>query len=118
MRKSQLKRNTLADIRPAKTEKLKNGVYLTLGFYDNKNQRPGEIFLNQPYGENNREVQHTLDAWAATLSLSLQYGVPIRELFGNKRCIDATRIFSEGQSTVDLVREYMINNYGNSNSKT
>lgn len=73
------KREKLPDTRPATTFKFTVGGqegFITVGFYPDG--RPGEIFIVvQRQGST---LQGFADAWARSLSMLLQYGVPVSEI--------------------------------------
>ena len=73
-------RRELPDERPAMTHKFKVNQltgYVTVGMYPDTGM-PAEIFLNM--GKEGGVVSGLLDAFATTVSLALQYGVPLQEL--------------------------------------
>lgn len=101
--------------------------YLTIGLYDDG--KPGEIFVTMH--KQGSTIRGLLDAWATSMSINLQYGVPIKELFERFRHqkfepagfvknlaggemdgqIKAIRTAS---SIVDYVAQFMLNNFGES----
>ena len=104
--------------------------YLTVGFYDDG--KPGELFLTM--SKVGSTINGLVDAWASSVSVNLQYGVPIEVLFKkfrhqkfepsgfvknelggelDKRGI----IIRTASSIVDYVAQYMLNNFGEGNSK-
>jgi len=73
-------RRELPDERPSLTHKFKVNQmtgYVTVGMYPDTGM-PAEIFLNM--GKEGGVVSGLLDAFATTVSLALQYGVPLKEL--------------------------------------
>ncbi|HEX7880568.1 MAG TPA: vitamin B12-dependent ribonucleotide reductase [Candidatus Eisenbacteria bacterium] len=72
-------RRRLPDERRSITHKYSVGGhegYITVGMYDDGS--PGEIFLNM--AKEGSVVSGLMDSFATAISLSLQYGVPIRDL--------------------------------------
>jgi len=55
--------------------------YLTVGLYDDG--RPGEIFVTMH--KEGSTIRGLMDAWATSVSINLQYGIPIDTLFGKYR---------------------------------
>lgn len=51
--------------------------YLTIGLYDDG--KPGEIFVTMH--KQGSTIRGLLDAWATSISLNLQYGIPVDALF-------------------------------------
>lgn len=70
-------RRKLPDTRPSVTHKFDiagQKGYITLGFYDKACEQPGEVFIVvQKQGST---LQGFADAWARSVSMLLQYGVP------------------------------------------
>ncbi|MBU0760353.1 MAG: vitamin B12-dependent ribonucleotide reductase [Nanoarchaeota archaeon] len=99
--------------------------YLTVGLYDNG--KPGEVFVTMH--KQGSTIRGLLDAWATSMSINLQYGVPIKNLFNRFRHqkfepagfvknnnggeVDA-RIghIRTASSIVDYVAQFMVNNFG------
>ena len=77
--------------------------YLTIGFYDDG--RPGEIFVS--LDKANRGLAEALDAWERSVTVGLQCGVPVRNLFSG-HIPGAT----PHDSVVCAVSQYMLKNYG------
>lgn len=75
----QKKRRRLPDRRASETHKFQisdTGGYLTVGMYDDGS--PGEIFLR--VSKIGSTFATTLDCWAMTFSVALQYGTPLESL--------------------------------------
>ncbi|MFH0868779.1 MAG: vitamin B12-dependent ribonucleotide reductase, partial [archaeon] len=101
--------------------------YLTVGLYDDG--APGEIFVTMH--KQGSTIRGLIDAWATSVSINMQYGVPAEELFKRYRYqkfepagfvkngdggeldgnINKIRMAS---SIVDYVAQFMINNFGGS----
>jgi len=99
--------------------------YLTVGLYDEG--KPGEIFVTMH--KQGSTIRGLMDAWATSVSLNLQHGAPVTELFkkfrhqkfepagfvknvdsGNSSInVDPIRSAS---SIVDYVSQFMLNNFG------
>jgi ribonucleoside-diphosphate reductase alpha chain len=78
---SGVSRRKLSDERRAITHKFSvanHEGYLTVGLYDDG--QPGEIFLVM--AKEGSTISGLMDAFATAISLSLQYGVPLRTLVG------------------------------------
>ncbi len=99
--------------------------YLTVGLYDEG--RPGEIFVTM--AKQGSTIRGLLDAWARSISLNLQYGAPVNELFGKFRhqkfepsgfiknegggaMDEKVRPIRTASSIVDYVAQFMLNNFG------
>ena len=100
--------------------------YLTVGLYDDG--RPGELFIT--IAKQGSTIRGLIDAWALSMSMNLQYGVPVNELFGKFRhqkfepsgfvrlnnepgILDAERNpIRTTSSVVDYVAQFMLNNFG------
>jgi ribonucleoside-diphosphate reductase alpha chain len=99
--------------------------YLTVGLYDNG--KPGEIFITM--AKEGSTIKGLMDAWARSMSLNLQYGVPVNNLFGKFRHqkfepsgfvknVDGGEIDGKmnqirtASSIVDYVAQFMINSFG------
>lgn len=75
----QQKRQRLPDRRASETHKFQigdMGGFLTVGMYDDGS--PGEIFLR--VSKIGSTLAGTLDSWAMTFSVALQYGTPLSSL--------------------------------------
>ncbi len=101
--------------------------YLTIGLYDDG--KPGELFVTMH--KQGSTIRGLLDAWATSMSINLQYGVPINDLFkrfrhqkfepagfvknSNGGEIDSkiTQIRT-ASSIVDYVAQFMMSNFGES----
>ena len=99
--------------------------YITVGLYDDG--KPGEIFITMH--KQGSTIRGLMDAWATSVSLNLQYGAKVNDLFGKFRYskfepsgfvrnygggeIDGqiTQIKS-ASSIVDYVSQFMLNNFG------
>jgi len=99
--------------------------YITIGFYDDG--KPGEIFLTMH--KIGSTVNGLIDAWATSVSLNLQYGIPVDVLFNKFRYhkfeplgfvrntnggeLDKERTtIRTASSIVDYVAQFMLNNFG------
>jgi len=99
--------------------------YLTVGFYDNG--RAGELFVVMH--KEGSTIKGLMDAWARSLSLNLQYGIPVSDLFGKfihqkfepsgfvKNTEDGelskkVKPIRTASSIVDYISQFMINNFG------
>ena len=105
--------------------------YLTVGFYDDG--KPGEIFVTM--SKVGSTINGLVDAWASSVSLNLQYGIPVEVLFrkfrhqkfepsgfvkneqGGELDKRAT-IIRTASSIVDYVAQYMTLHFGQSAPKT
>lgn len=77
------KRDKLPDLRPSITHHGAHGqmdFYVTVGFYDEPGRRtePGEVFVI--IAKEGSETRHMVNAWAQSVSVGLQYGVPWKKL--------------------------------------
>lgn len=98
--------------------------YLTVGLYDDG--RPGEIFLTMH--KQGSTIRGLLDAWATSVSVNLQYGIPVGELFkkyrhqkfepagfvkniGGGEMDSKINQIKTASSIVDYVAQFMINNF-------
>jgi ribonucleoside-diphosphate reductase alpha chain len=99
--------------------------YLTVGLYDDG--KPGEVFITM--SKEGSTIRGLMDAWATSVSLNLQYGAKVRDLFGKFRhqkfepsgfvkntgggMLDkeVTSIRS-ASSIVDYVAQFMLNTFG------
>lgn len=111
-------RTKLPDDRPAKTHKFSVGGhegYLTIGYYPGTN-KPGEIFIRM--SKEGSTISGLLDAFATCVSLCLQWGVSVQDLY-NK--FSFTRFEPSGfnsnpnikrmsTSIIDYIVEYMMLN--------
>lgn len=102
--------------------------YLTIGLYDDG--RPGEIFVTM--AKQGSTVRGLLDAWSLSMSMNLQYGVSVKDLFGKFRhqkfepsgfvrnseergVLDEKRTaIRTASSIVDYISQFMIGTFGNS----
>lgn len=99
--------------------------YITVGLYDDG--KPGEIFVTMH--KQGSTIRGLLDAWATSVSVNLQYGVSITNLFkrfrhqkfepaGFVKNIDGGDIDEKikqirtASSIVDYVAQFMMNNFG------
>ncbi len=99
--------------------------YLTVGLYDNN--KPGEIFVTMH--KQGSTIRGLIDAWATSVSLNLQYGVAVNELFKkfrhhkfepagfvkNAESGEIDKKIKQIRTTasiVDYVAQFMINNFG------
>ncbi len=104
--------------------------YLTIGLYDDG--KPGEIFVTMH--KVGSTVNGLVDAWATSISMNLQYGVPIEVLFNKFRHqkfepsgfvrnsnggeIDSRRaMIRTASSIVDYVAQFMLNTFTIGNDK-
>lgn len=102
--------------------------YLTVGLYDDG--RPGEIFVTM--AKQGSTVRGLIDAWSLSMSMNLQYGVSVPDLFikfrhqkfepnGFVRPSEERGVLDEKQATirtassiVDYISQFMLNNFGES----
>ena len=99
--------------------------YITVGLYDNG--KPGEVFVVMH--KQGSTIRGLIDAWATSVSVNLQQGISVSDLFrkfrhqkfepaGFVRNTDKGRLderMSEirtASSIVDYVAQFMINNFG------
>ena len=100
--------------------------FLIVGLYDDG--RPGEIFVT--IAKQGSTIRGLIDAWALSVSMNLQYGAPVSELFGKfrhqkfepagfVRYADEPGKLDEGKnsirtasSIVDYIAQFMLNNFG------
>ena len=104
--------------------------YLTIGFYDN--DKPGEIFVTM--SKVGSTINGLVDAWASSVSLNLQYGIPVEVLFKkfrhqkfepsgfvkNELGGDLDKrgtIIRTASSIVDYVAQYMTMHFGTGAAK-
>src|SRR3989344_5762728 len=126
--KKILKRVKLPQTRKSITHKFEisgHEGYLTVGLYDDG--RAGEIFVTMH--KQGSTIRGLIDAWATSVSVNLQHGISVSDLFrkfrhqkfepaGFVRNTDKGRLderMSEirtASSIVDYVAQFMINNFG------
>ncbi len=100
--------------------------YLTIGLYDDG--RPGEIFVTM--AKQGSTIRGLMDAWARSISLNLQYGASVNDLFGKFRhqkfepagfvrndggegtLAEKIKPIRTASSIVDYVSQFMLNNFG------
>jgi ribonucleoside-diphosphate reductase alpha chain len=99
--------------------------YITVGLYDNG--KPGEIFVTMH--KEGSTIRGLMDAWATSVSLNLQYGIPVDALFGKFRhqkfepsgfvknensgeLDDRMAKIRSASSIVDYVAQFMLTNFG------
>ncbi|MBS3099333.1 vitamin B12-dependent ribonucleotide reductase [Candidatus Pacearchaeota archaeon] len=99
--------------------------YITIGLYDNG--KPGEIFIMMH--KQGSTIRGLMDAWATSVSLNLQYGASIIDLFGKFRhqkfepagfvknlgdgeMDNKIKQIRTASSIVDYVAQFMLNNFG------
>ncbi len=99
--------------------------YLTVGFYDDG--KPGEIFVTM--SKVGSTINGLVDAWASSVSLNLQYDIPVEVLFRKFRhqkfepsgfvkneqggeLDKRTTIIRTASSIVDYVAQYMTLHFG------
>ena len=99
--------------------------YLTIGLYDDG--KPGEIFVTM--SKVGSTINGLVDAWATSVSLNLQYGIPMELLFNEFRhqkfepsgfvrntpggMLDADRTpIRTASSIVDYVAQFMLATFG------
>jgi ribonucleoside-diphosphate reductase alpha chain len=99
--------------------------FIIVGLYDNG--KPGEIFISMH--KQGSTIRGLMDAWATSVSLNLQYGANVNDLFGKFRHqkfepsgfvrninggeLDTKiRQIRTASSIVDYVAQFMLNNYG------
>jgi ribonucleoside-diphosphate reductase alpha chain len=99
--------------------------YFTIGLYDSG--KPGEIFITMH--KQGSTIRGLMDAWATSVSLNLQYGASVKELFGMFRhqkfepagfvkSVDGGEVdknikqIKTASSIVDYVSQFMLNNFG------
>lgn len=99
--------------------------YITVGLYDDG--KPGEVFVTMH--KVGSTINGLVDAWATSVSLNLQYGIPVDVLFNKFRHqkfepsgfvrnsnageLDKDRpIIRTASSIVDYVSQFMLNNFG------
>ncbi len=125
----QQERQALPQTRKSITHKFEIGDhkgYLTVGLYDNG--KPGEVFVT--IAKQGSTIRGLIDAWALSMSMNLQYGVPVNELFGMFRhqkfepagfvrndeelgkLDEAQMPIRTASSIVDYIAQFMLNNFG------
>ena len=99
--------------------------YLTIGLYDDG--KPGEIFITMH--KQGSTIRGLLDAWATSVSVNLQYGIPVDILFNkfrhqkfepsgfvrneNPGTLDEKAVkIRTASSIVDYVAQFMMTNFG------
>ena len=99
--------------------------FLTIGLYDNG--KPGEMFIS--IHKQGSTIRGLMDAWAISVSLNLQYGASVNDLFENFRhqkfepsgfvrnsnggeLDKKIRQIRTASSIVDYVAQFMLNNFG------
>lgn len=99
--------------------------FITVGLFDNG--KPGEIFISMH--KQGSTIRGLMDAWATSVSLNLQYGANVNDLFekfrhqkfepsGFVRNINGGELDEQirqirtASSIVDYVAQFMLNNYG------
>jgi ribonucleoside-diphosphate reductase alpha chain len=104
--------------------------YLTIGLYDD--DKPGEIFITMH--KQGSTIRGLMDAWATSVSLNLQYGARVGDLFGkfrHQKFEPAGFVRNKGDgeldgriatiktasSIVDYVAQFMLNSFGESAAK-
>ena len=125
----QQERQPLPQTRKSITHKFELGDhkgYLTVGLYDSG--KPGEVFVT--IAKQGSTIRGLIDAWALSMSMNLQYGVPVSELFGMFRhqkfepagfvrndqeagkLDEAQTPIRTASSIVDYIAQFMLNNFG------
>jgi ribonucleoside-diphosphate reductase alpha chain len=101
--------------------------YITVGLYDDG--KPGEIFVTM--SKVGSTIGGLVDSWATSMSLNLQYGIPVETLFKkfrHQKFEPAGFVKNEGggeldgkagkitnaSSIVDYVAQFMLSHFGNS----
>ncbi len=104
--------------------------YITVGLYDDG--KPGEIFVSMH--KTGSTIRGLMDSWATSVSLNLQYGIPVSVLFKKFRHqkfepagfvknveqgdLDKKRIaIRTASSIVDYVAQFMLNTFGEGAAK-
>jgi len=99
--------------------------FITVGLYDNG--KPGEIFIIMH--KQGSTIRGLIDAWATSVSLNLQYGATVNDLFkkfrhqkfepaGFVRNVEEgemgekTKLIRTASSIVDYVAQFMFNTFG------
>jgi len=102
--------------------------YITVGLYEDG--RPGELFVSMH--KTGSTIRGLMDSWATSVSLNLQYGIPVDVLFAKFRHqkfepagfvknenggnLDSTPIRT-ASSIVDYVSQFMLNSFGKGSGK-
>jgi len=98
--------------------------YITIGLYDDG--KPGELFITMH--KQGSTIRGLMDAWATSVSLNLQYGATVEDLFGKFRHqkfepsgfvknsrpgeLDNNKpIIRSASSIVDYVSQFMLNTF-------
>lgn len=104
--------------------------YITVGLYDD--DHPGEIFVTMH--KQGSTIRGLIDVWATSMSLNLQNGVSVTELFnkfrhqkfepagfvknvGGGELDNKMKPIRTASSIVDYVSQFMLNNFGESAGK-
>jgi ribonucleoside-diphosphate reductase alpha chain len=104
--------------------------YITIGLYDDG--KPGELFVT--ISKVGSTINGLVDSWATSVSINMQYGVPIEVLFGKFRHqkfepsgfvrnseagqLDSNKpIIRTASSIVDYIAQFMMNNFGSGAAK-
>ncbi len=104
--------------------------YLTIGLYDTG--KPGEIFVTMH--KEGSTIRGLMDAWATSVSVNLQYGASVNDLFGKfmhqkfepagfvknlggGKLDSKIKTINMASSIVDYVAQFMINNFGEGSGK-
>ena len=102
--------------------------YLTVGLYENGS--PGEVFVSMH--KTGSTIRGLMDSWATSVSLNLQYGIPVDVLFSkfrhqkfepagfvkneNEGNLDSKPIRT-ASSILDYVAQFMLNSFGDGSGK-
>jgi len=102
--------------------------YITVGLYEDG--MPGELFVSMH--KTGSTIRGLMDSWATSVSLNLQYGIPVDVLFAKFRHqkfepagfvknenggnLDTTPIRT-ASSIVDYVSQFMLNSFGKNSGK-
>ena len=104
--------------------------YLTVGLYDDG--KPGEIFVTMH--KQGSTIRGLMDSWAMSVSINLQYGIPVDVLFNKFRYAkfepagfvknqlggeldDKAVKIRTASSIVDYVAQFMLNNFATGTGK-
>jgi len=104
--------------------------YITVGLYDDG--KPGEVFVTMH--KEGSTIRGLMDAWATSVSLNLQYGATVTDLFGKFRyqkfepsgfvknvgggdLDEKLKPIRTASSIVDYVAQFMMNHFGESAAK-
>jgi len=104
--------------------------YVTVGLYDDG--KPGEIFVTMH--KQGSTIRGLMDSWATSVSLNLQYGIPVDTLFNKFRYAkfepagfvknqvggeldERSPRIRTASSIVDYVAQFMLNNFATSTGK-